>query len=186
MQENVISAEGKDRKLSRKKGKKSPVAVICSALGTAMLIILVVICIPLTVPRMMGYEIYSVISGSMEPALPVGSLVYIGKEDPKNIEQDEVIAFYGAKDSNAIITHRVVENRVVMGELITKGDANKTNDMNPIPYGNFIGKVEFSFPLLGYVAQMITSVEGKIIAGAVILVALVLQILASVIEKRRK
>ena len=161
MQENVISAEGKDRKLSRKKGKKSPVAVICSALGTAMLIILVVICIPLTVPRMMGYEIYSVISGSMEPALPVGSLVYIGKEDPKNIQKDEVIAFYGAKDSNAIITH-------------------------PIPYGNFIGKVEFSFPLLGYAAQMITSIEGKIIAGAVILVALVLQILASVIEKRRK
>jgi len=172
--------------LSRKRHKKSPVAVICSALGTAMLIILVIICIPLTVPRMMGYEIYSVISGSMEPALPVGSLVYIGKEDPKNIQKDEVIAFYGAKDSNAIITHRVVENRVVMGEFITKGDANKTNDMNPIPYGNFIGKVEFSLPALGYVAQMITSLEGKIIAGAVILVALALQIIASVIEKRHE
>ena len=172
--------------LSRRKRKKSPVAVICSALGTAMLLILVVICIPLTIPRMMGYEIYSVISGSMEPALPVGSLVYIGREEPKNIEKDEVIAFYGAKDSNAIITHRVVENRVVMGEFITKGDANKTNDMNAVPYGNFIGKVEFSLPVLGYVAQLITSIEGKIVAGAVILVALVLQIIASAIEKRRE
>ncbi|WP_083429842.1 signal peptidase I [Blautia sp. Marseille-P3201T] len=172
--------------MSRRKRKKSPVAVICSALGTAMLLILVVICIPLTIPRMMGYEIYSVISGSMEPALPVGSLVYIGREEPKNIEKDEVIAFYGAKDSNAIITHRVVENRVVMGEFITKGDANKTNDMNAVPYGNFIGKVEFSLPVLGYVAQLITSIEGKIVAGAVILVALVLQIIASAIEKRRE
>lgn len=134
----------------------------------------------------MGYEIYSVISGSMEPALPVGSLVYIGREEPKNIEKDEVIAFYGAKDSNAIITHRVVENRVVMGEFITKGDANKTNDMNAVPYGNFIGKVEFSLPVLGYVAQLITSIEGKIVAGGVILVALVLQIIASAIEKRRE
>lgn len=172
--------------MSRRKRKKSPVAVICSALGTAMLLILVVICIPLTIPRMMGYEIYSVISGSMEPALPVGSLVYIGREEPKNIEKDEVIAFYGAKDSNAIITHRVVENRVVMGEFITKGDANKTNDMNAVPYGNFIGKVEFSLPVRGYVAQLITSIEGKIVAGAVILVALVLQIIASAIEKRRE
>ncbi len=172
--------------MSRRKRKKSPVAVICSALGTAMLLILVVICIPLTIPRMMGYEIYSVISGSMEPALPVGSLVYIGREEPKNIEKDEVIAFYGAKDSNAIITHRVVENRVVMGEFITKGDANKTNDMNAVPYGNFIGKVEFSLPVLGYVAQLITSIEGKIVAGGVILVALVLQIIASAIEKRRE
>ena len=81
--------------MSRKRHKKSPVAVICSALGTAMLIILVIICIPLTVPRMMGYEIYSVISGSMEPALPVGSLVYIGKEDPKNIQKDEEEWHYG-------------------------------------------------------------------------------------------
>ena len=88
--------------MSRRKRKKSPVAVICSALGTAMLLILVVICIPLTIPRMMGYEIYSVISGSMEPALPVGSLVYIGREEPKNIEKDEVIAFYGAKDLSLI------------------------------------------------------------------------------------
>lgn len=172
--------------MSRRKRRKSPVAVTCSVLGTAMLLILAAICLPLTIPRMMGYEIYTVISGSMEPALPVGSLVYIGKEEPKNVEKDQIIAFYGAKDSNAIITHRVVENHVVMGEFITKGDANKTNDMNPIPYENFIGKVELSLPVLGYAAQIITSIEGKIIAGAVILSALILQILSSVIEKKHE
>ena len=58
--------------------------------------------------------------------------------------------------------------------------------MNAVPYGNFIGKVEFSLPVLGYVAQLITSIEGKIVAGGVILVALVLQIIASAIEKRRE
>lgn len=172
--------------MSRRKHKKSPVAAVCSALGTAMLLILVVLCLPLTVPRAAGYEIYSVISGSMEPEIPVGSLVYIRGEEPENIKEDEIIAFYGAKDSNAIITHRVVENRVVMGEFITKGDANKTNDMNPIPYDNFIGKAVLSIPVLGYAAQMLTSLEGKIAAGAVILAALALHLLASMLEKRNE
>lgn len=172
--------------MSRRKHKKSPVAAVCSALGTAMLLILVALCLPLTVPRAAGYEIYSVISGSMEPEIPVGSLVYIRGEEPENIKEDEIIAFYGAKDSNAIITHRVVENRVVMGEFITKGDANKTNDMNPIPYDNFIGKAVLSIPVLGYAAQMLTSLEGKIAAGAVILAALALHLLASMLEKRNE
>lgn len=170
--------------MSRRTHKKSPVAAICSALGAAMLLILVTVCLPLTVPRAMGYELYTVISGSMEPSIPVGSLVYIRGEKPENVKKEDVIAFYGAKDSNAIITHRVVENRVVMGEFITKGDANKTNDMNPIPYENFIGKVVLDIPAIGYAAQMITSPEGKIAAGAVIFAALALQGLGAVLERR--
>lgn len=172
--------------MSRKTKKKSPVAAVCSALGTAMLLILVAICLPLTVPRVMGYELYTVVSGSMEPDIPVGSLVYIRGEAPEDVKEEEVIAFYGAKDSNAIITHRVVENRVVMGEFITKGDANQTNDMNPIPYDNFIGKVVLDLPVIGHVAQAITSLEGKIAAGVVIIVALGLQLLAGMFEKRSR
>ena len=171
--------------MSRKRHKKSPVAVICSALGTAMLIILVIICIPLTVPRMMGYEIYSVISGSMEPAIPVDSMVYIKTEAPEDMKKDDVIAFYGARDSNAIITHRVVENRIVMGEFITKGDANQTEDMNPVPYDNFIGKVTLSIPKVGGAAQIFTSAAGKIAAVVIIIAALILETAASAIEKRR-
>ena len=39
-------------------------------LGTGLLIALVLVCLPLTLPRMFGYHIYSVISGSMEPEIP--------------------------------------------------------------------------------------------------------------------
>ena len=42
-----------------RKERKSPVAVLCSALGTVLLILLVALCLPLTLPRVMGYEIYS-------------------------------------------------------------------------------------------------------------------------------
>lgn len=169
--------------MSKKRNRKSPVAVICSTLGTVLLIALVLICLPLTVPKLAGYHIYSVISGSMEPAIPTGSLVYIKETEAENIKEDDIIAFYGAMDSNAIITHRVVENRVLMGEFVTKGDANKTEDMNPIPYSNFIGKVVRSIPEVGKIAQVLTSTTGKIIAGGVIAVAVLLQVVASLAER---
>ena len=101
----------------------------------------------------------SVISGSMEPAIPTGSLVYIKEMEPKDVQVDDVIAFYGTKDAASIITHRVVENRVLMGEFITKGDANATKDMNPAPYDNFIGKVAYSIPKVGGIALVLTGVQ---------------------------
>jgi len=59
----------------RNRQKKSPVAAVCSVLGTLLLIIIVAAYLPITIPRAFGYEIYTVISGSMEPAIPTGSLV---------------------------------------------------------------------------------------------------------------
>lgn len=159
-------------------------SVICSALGTVLLVGLVLVCLPITATRLFGYDAYSVVSGSMEPAIPTGSLVYVQEAAPEDMEKDDVIAFYGAKDSNAIITHRVVENKVVMGEFITKGDANKTEDMNPVPYSNFIGKVVYSIPVLGSIAEALTSTMGKIIAGGVIAAALILEVIASAVRRR--
>ena len=175
----------RDSVLKTKKNKKNPVAVICSALGTLLLIVLVVACLPLTVPKLLGYQVYTVISGSMEPAIPTGSLVYIKDMEPRDVADGDVIAFYGGHDSNAIITHRVVKNRVVMGEFITKGDANEKEDMNPIPYANFLGRVELSVPVVGELAQMLTSLEGKIAAASMIGLAVILQLIAAVLDRRR-
>lgn len=172
--------------MNTKKTKKSPVAAVCSALGTALLILLIVICLPLTVPKAFHYHVYTVISGSMEPAIPTGSLVYIKEMEPKDVQADDVIAFYGTKDAASIITHRVVENRVLMGEFITKGDANATKDMNPAPYDNFIGKVAYSIPKVGGIALVLTGVYGKILAGGAILGAVILHGIASVINSKRE
>ena len=89
---------------------------------------------------------------------------------------------------NAMVTsiHRVVENRVLMGEFITKGDANATKDMNPAPYDNFIGKVAYSIPKVGGIALVLTGVYGKILAGGAILGAVILHGIASVINLKRE
>lgn len=168
-----------------KRTKKSPVSAICSSLGTILLLVLILGCIPFTLPKLLNYQAYTVISGSMEPEIQTGSLVYIGQIEPQNVQVNDVIAFYGGRDSNAIITHRVVENRVVMGEFITKGDANQTNDMNPVSYDELIGRVELTIPKFGVVAQMLTGMQGKIAAACLIALAVVLHLIASMVDRKR-
>ena len=168
-----------------KRTKKSPVSAICSSLGTILLLVLILGCIPFTLPKLLNYQAYTVISGSMEPEIQTGSLVYIGQIEPQDVQVNDVIAFYGGRDSNAIITHRVVENRVVMGEFITKGDANQTNDMNPVSYDELIGRVELTIPKFGVVAQMLTGMQGKIAAACLIALAVVLHLIASMVDRKR-
>ena len=168
----------------KKSSRRSPVSVICSALGTLLIILLIILCVPLTVPQLWGYQVYTVVSGSMEPEIPVGSLVYIQRTDAAEAKPNEVVAFYGARDSAAIITHRVVENHTVMGEIITKGDANQNNDMNPVEYEDFIGTVKTTIPKLGTVALVLTSAEGKTAAVCGIALAIVLHVIAMIFDRK--
>lgn len=120
----------------------------------------------------------------MEPAIPVGSLLYIQKMPPEDMKEKDVIAYYGGHGQTAIITHRVVENRILMGEFVTKGDANASEDMTPVPYDDFIGKVRLSIPKAGAAVQAFSSAPGKIAAVCLIGLAVALQILASLLERR--
>ena len=131
------------------KEKKSPLAAVFRAVGIILLIVIIAICVPLIVPKTMGYQLYTVVSGSMEPAVPTGSLVYIKYVEPGDIETGDIIAFYGSDAQGSIITHRVVSNSNAMGEFITKGDANAENDMNPVTYEQYVGKMVRSIPKVG-------------------------------------
>ena len=172
--------------MREKKMKKSPVSVICRSLGTILLVVLIVACIPFVLPKVLGYEAYTVISGSMEPEITTGSLVYVASVKPQDVQKEDIIAFYGGRDTNAIITHRVVENRVIMGEFITKGDANQTNDMNPVSYDELICRVELTIPKFGVVAQMLSGTAGKIAAGSLIGVAIVLHMIAAMMDRPKE
>lgn len=144
---------------------------ICRTLSVLILMAVVAICIPMTVPRLMGYDVYVVVSGSMEPEIPVGSALYVTAVAPEDVAAGDVIAFY---DRGAVITHRVLENHVVEGEFITKGDANEERDLAPVPYASLIGRMARSVPFLGNVMAVCSGTKGKIylacgVVGAVLL-----------------
>lgn len=170
-----------------KRVRRRPAAVCLGALGTVLLIVLLICCLPLTVPRLFGCHIYSVVSGSMEPKLPVGSLIYVQETAPEEIAVGEIIAYYGGgeSDTGSIITHRVLENRVVMGELITKGDANERADRYPVPYANVIGKTVYVIKGAGIAAEIFTSTTGKLLAGCAIGAAMLLHGLAALIDRKK-
>ena len=165
------------------KNKKSPMCRLCGTLGAAILVVLMLLCIPFALPKVLGYQAYTVISGSMEPAISIGSLLYVKDIEPKEVVEGDIIAFYGGRDTNAVITHRVVENKVEIKEFVTKGDANQTVDMNAVMYHHLIGKVEHVIPELGFVAQFITSPKGKMTAGCMVVAAVILQFVASLLAK---
>lgn len=163
---------------------KKKIAHICSAIGIVLLIVLIIACLPLTLPKAFGYQMYTVISGSMEPVLPVGSLVYVKYQEPESIEKKDIIAFYGSNDSSSIITHRVVYNKKLSGEFVTKGDANMEKDMNPISYNQYMGKVVLMIPVIGGVAQTLTTGNGKLVLFSFIGLILLLEIVGNIIQKR--
>lgn len=155
-------------------------AAVCSTLGTVLLIALVAVLVPAVVPRAFGFQVYEVISGSMAPDIPTGSLVYVRRAEPEQIQEGDVIVFDGG--DGALITHRVVENRTLMGEFVTKGDANEKEDPNPIAYDQLKGKVAGSIPWLGWIAGLLSRIRGKLIAAGMIAGAVLLHAAAVILK----
>lgn len=122
------------------------IPALCNIIGTLLLIAVIGTTLPLAIPSFLGYEAYNVVSGSMEPTIPEGSVIYVEHAEPSAIVEGDIIAFY---KEGTVVTHRVTENRVVTGVFITKGDANEKEDINPVQYSELIGRVKYHFPYLG-------------------------------------
>ena len=80
-----------------------------------------------------GYQMFTVISGSMQPTIKVGDIILIKKQD--NYFVNDIVTY---KSDNNYITHRVVEINDL--NVVTKGDYNNALD-DPIHVSNVVGKV---------------------------------------------
>ena len=142
--------------------------------------------------RLVGLRTFAVMSGSMEPAYPVGSLIYVRSAEPSALECGDVITFM--LDENTVATHRIVEvlpdpedSSVI--RFRTKGDANDAADGALVHCKNVIGTPVFSVPFLGYAAEYISQPPGTYVAisvGAVLLILVFLPDLFSSGGKKAK
>jgi signal peptidase I len=179
MKEERLSS--KQRSKQREGGKIIP--ALCNLLGTLILLAVIALCLPLTLPRLMGYEVYHVVSGSMEPEIPVGSVIYVEPVDAAQIEAGEIIAF---QSGDSVITHRVVKNQVVEGSFVTKGDANDQEDVNSVPYAYLIGRVAYHLPVLGELMGVLSSTVGKLYVICFAACGAMLNILAGMLRNRQR
>ena len=166
---------------NKKGGKLLP--AFCSIVGTLIILFVICIALLLVLPGMFGFEIYNVVSGSMEPALPTGSAVFVRYAEPMKIEIGDIVAYM---DGSEPVTHRVIENHMVERELVTKGDANEVADFDPVPYGAVIGKVRYSVPVLGYYLMALASTVGKVYLICFAGCGLLLNLIGSVIRENRQ
>ena len=172
--------------MQEKTRKKNRAAGFCAGMGTVLLLLVIAACIPFTLPRLLGYQVYAVISGSMEPAISVGDLVYVRQTEPEAVKKSDVIAFYGTEDSRAIILHRVVENRTVDGSFITKGDANSQPDLSPVSYDRLLGVTERAVPYLGQLGLILTGTWGKLAAVGLVLAAVMLHAISAALRAKQE
>ena len=165
---------------------------ILNVISTILVAIVVVLALLLVGARFIGLNVYTVLSGSMEPTYHVGSLIYVKDVDTDELKAGDVITYM--LDEDTIVTHKIAD--VIPDEtdpsiirFQTKGDANDSVDGSLVHYKNVIGTPVFSIPKLGYLANYIQKPPGRYIAisaGAIILLLVFLPDLFSDDDKSEK
>ena len=163
-----------------------------NTLTTILVVIVVLLALLLAGPRLVGMQVFTVLSGSMEPTYHTGSLIYVKDVDPYTIEAGQVITFMLSEDT--VATHRVIEvvpdeNDTSVVRFRTKGDANNAEDGSLVHYKNVLGTPVFTVPQLGYLANYIQNPPGMylaISAGAILLMMVFIPDLFSSEETEEK
>lgn len=128
-----------------------------------------------------GFQFFVVMSGSMEPILPVGSVVLVQPTPYDDIQVGDDISFVVGEE-RITVTHRVIEKDENSNTLTTKGVANNVSD-DPIPASAVIGKVIFDIPFIGRLLYFLSSLQGKIVAGIVVVAWVIITMLIKQLEK---
>ncbi len=131
---------------------------------------------------------YVVASGSMIPVLKVYDVLIVSGHEPfEEIEVGDIIVFDRPSDHNRVIVHRVVS---IISEdpktIRTQGDANSGSIPGtdyPISEEEYIGKVAYTLPQVGYVTQLLKPPINYVIIAVVIGIMVAKQVLKKKNEK---
>ena len=151
---------------------------------TVLVVIVVLGAVFLMGSRLIGYQCYTVISGSMEPAYSVGDLLYVKEVDVNTIQVGDPITFILNEDL-VVATHRVVRIDAEKQHFYTKGDANGVEDGEPVHFKNVIGVPKFSIPKLGYVSNFVQNPPGMYISIGVGILLIFLVFVPDLLGKKK-
>lgn len=157
-----------------------------SAFITTLIIFISVVSLGIVyMPRIMGYEAFSIESGSMAPTIPQGSLVYVkAYTEFEDYFVGDVVTFSDLSREK-YFTHRIVSADESTKTFTTKGDANADVDPSPAESMYAVGKVQFSIPFLGYAASILRKKSIKV-AVALIYIAWIAIEAELIIAERKK
>lgn len=147
------------------------IRALASRLATLVLVLAVALVLVLAVgPRFLPYQTLTVLSGSMEPAIPTGSQIIDLSVPAANLKKGDVISFPRPGHPGELVTHRIVklDTDAAVPIITTKGDANGLPDPEPVAGGGRILKVVAQVPLAGYLLNAISQPLGRLLLVAAI------------------
>lgn len=164
-------AQDRDRGLPSRLLRRAASAVLALAVLGAIALALALT----VVPAVAGGRTMTVLSGSMEPAISTGSVVVTKPVDPLTLNAGEVITFStpGADGGVDLVTHRIARiSETERGRLfVTKGDANQTEDVEPVRAANIQGALWYHVPWFGLLRDQLFSRTGVLFGVAGVLLA---------------
>lgn len=155
-------------------------------IGNIILALVIVLCIPFSIPRIFGYEVYAIKSESMNPSYPKNSVIYVEEANVIDVKANDVITFKLGTDTSDVMTHRVVKVDNEKKAFITKGDANSGVDKEPVVFSRFVGKPVFMVPFIGVFKPLFSTTGGYVFVGFLIVVVAVLWIYSDILLKAYK
>ncbi len=164
-------------------GLSAALLLIVIGLGVAIIVI----------PKISGSLPLTVLTSSMEPGLPPGTLVIVRPIAPDDIVIGDAITYQIRSGEPEVITHRVIEiNTSTDGtrSFILKGDNNSDPDSEAVLPLQVKGEVWYSIPYVGWVNTAVNGTNKSwivpVIAGGLFAYAAFTVISSIVGGKRRK
>ncbi|TQL47644.1 signal peptidase [Homoserinimonas aerilata] len=146
-----------ERRTARDQAEKKPrglIYYIGVGLSAGLLaFVLLIGVLVIVVPAATGSTPMTVLTGSMEPTYPPGTLIIVKPLDAQEVRIGDPITYQIESGKAAVVTHRVISiSHSTNGELAftTKGDANGAADALPVQPVQLKGKVWYSVPWIGY------------------------------------
>ena len=145
-------------------------SVVLKVLSFAVYIIIAAM-IAIAAPILFGYHPATVLSGSMEPVYPMGSIIYYKAAEFDDINVGDAVTFRIGQGTLA--THRVLVKDVENRSFITKGDNNPSKDATPLPYGRVAGKsTDFNIRYAGYITSKLQDWRVILIFAGILLLGM--------------
>jgi len=143
---------------------KQKIKKIWNIINYVLIALALILAIALVGVRLVGLDIYTVLSESMEPEYMKGSVIYVKEADPETLKIGDDITF--RLDGEVIATHRIifVTKKDSQTAFRTKGIANFVEDQKLVLADQVLGTPVFTIPHLGNLAKYISSPEGRGVA----------------------
>jgi len=142
-----------------------------STLAYAVLLLVVgLVAASVVVPRLSGAVPYTVLTSSMTPTYPAGTLIIVRSVPVEALGIGDVITYQVESEKPAVVTHRVIGvGYSASGERTfrTQGDNNGSPDEKAVRAVQVRGEVWYAIPLLGHVNTWVTGSREPLVNIAV-------------------